>query len=541
MIKKTTNIFQYLALLSIGFVILSCSSQKIIKQDSKTQSSSLLADTNKLQQEARYFFINGVNFQVQFRDAEAILEFQEALRFDKQASIYYALAKSYYNIYKRERAIENLNTALELDPNHLPSLDLISDIYYFSDINTAISYNQKALEIERSKERLYKQAILNENIDPEKSIKLYNELLYDDESNTILLKKLVDIYIYQENNDNALFLLFKLDKLEPSDTKNIDKIMGILLSQNRLDSSFNYIKSKRLQLSELEFEQIIYDFGLLLNNRKEKDSTINIDNYLNYANEEFKFNYSLSILGAWISSKHNKFYVNKFINNALKNTDSLSSTLNFAFSIYGLIKDTNNIFDLINKYSDIIENNSDLLLIASFSLSTFDKDSLSLDFLKKGLIIDSTNADIYSQMGYVYDKLGKIDMSDFSYIMALRYGPSHLNANNNYAYSLSIRDIKLDEALAMSQKVIDARVESSAYFDTYAWINYKLGKFDIALEYLLKAIELPEASAEVYEHLGLVYLSLNKIEDSVESFRKALEMEPNRKISRDKLEILKNK
>jgi len=536
---RINKILLKVIVISMSLLIYSCSSQKIVEKNTKLNSSNLLADTNKLEQEARYFYINGINYQIQYKDADAIIEFQEALRFDQKPSIYYSMAKSYYNLYKKERAIENLKISLDIDPNHLPSLDLISDIYYFSDIKSAISYNEKALEVERTKERLFKQAVLNENYDADKSIQLYNELLNEDSGNILILQKLSEIYIKDENNEKALEILYKLDKYDSGNSITFDQILLILFNQDKMNEAFTYIKSNRLNLSEIEYEKILYDFGLILYNKK--DNTFELDNYLDYIYTECKFTADLMTLGAFISSKYKNTKLDLFIENAIKYSEPLSKGVTLALSIYNSMNDTSKAIELINKHSDIVKNNLDLLLAASFTYSQINEDSLSLEYLRKGLILDSNNADIYSQMGFIYDKLGMIEMSDSSYITALNIEPNHPNANNNYAYSLSTRDLKLKEALEMSKKVIDAKIQSSAYFDTYAWINYKLGNLDIALEYLLEAIKFPDASAEVFEHLGIVHMEKGDFESAKQSFIEALELDPKRKISRENLEKLKNK
>ena len=541
MARKIIKILLISYLIGISLLIYSCGSSKIIEKKSLKPISNLFSDTSKIEQEARYFFINGINYQVQFKDAEAIIEFQEALRYDKNASIYFSLAKSYYNIYKKDRAIENLNIALELDPNHLPSLDLISDIYYFSDLNLAIEFNERAIYIERTRERLYKNAILNENFDAKKSISIYKELLEIDDKNIMILERLANLLIVEGENDMALNILYKLNEADPSNINNFDRIIELLLENNKFEETFQFIKSKRLNLSEREFEAIIYDFGLILNAGKDVKYTTNVNNYLDYIKAEFKFNHDIMMLGAWISSKHRIELMSSFINSAIKNSDSLAKTITLCLSLYNSINDTINSINLIENHQTTVESNLDLLIASSFSYSQINKDSIALEYLKKALIMDSNNADIYSQMGFVYDKLGMIEMSDSSYINALKIDPSHPNANNNYAYSLSVRDLRLEEALKMSEKVISSKIESSAYYDTYAWINYKLGKLDLAQEYLLKAIELPDSSAEVYEHLGIVQYDLENYNGALESFKKALEIDNTRKISREKLEILKNK
>src|SRR5207245_4356275 len=63
-----------------------------------------------------------------------------------------------------------------------------------------------------------------------------------------------------------------------------------------------------------------------------------------------------------------------------------------------------------------------------------------------------------------------------------------------------------------------------------AWVEYRQGKCDQALENLKRAIEnLPREDAVVFEHLGDVYLKLNRVSQALESWQKAKTLDPSNK------------
>lgn len=98
---------------------------------------------------------------------------------------------------------------------------------------------------------------------------------------------------------------------------------------------------------------------------------------------------------------------------------------------------------------------------------------------------------------------------------------------NNYAYSLSKVNKDLPKALEMSERTLEADSNNSAYLDTYGWINYKLGNIESAKKYIMKAIEIGGVSAEVYEHLGDIYLEIDEREEAIKNYNKALELDEN--------------
>jgi Tfp pilus assembly protein PilF len=121
------------------------------------------------------------------------------------------------------------------------------------------------------------------------------------------------------------------------------------------------------------------------------------------------------------------------------------------------------------------------------------------------------------------------------YTKALRLAPDDATLLNNYSYSLSERNIRLDEALAMVKRALEKEPKNGAFLDTIGWIYYQMGKYDSALQYILQAIETRDSSAEVFEHLGDVYQKLGQMENAQKCWQKAYELDGSRKSLQQKL------
>jgi len=104
---------------------------------------------------------------------------------------------------------------------------------------------------------------------------------------------------------------------------------------------------------------------------------------------------------------------------------------------------------------------------------------------------------------------------------------------NNYGYSLSVRGVRLEEAMAMSKKALEKDPENGAYLDTMGWIYFKMGDYEKAREYIEKACQFQKNSAEIYEHLGDIYEKLMMKEEAIQMWEKALELD------RGNLQLLK--
>ncbi len=131
-------------------------------------------------------------------------------------------------------------------------------------------------------------------------------------------------------------------------------------------------------------------------------------------------------------------------------------------------------------------------------------------------------AQIYANLGDAYHNLKEESKSDSSYEKVLKLKPEEAFVLNNYAYYLSLRGINLERAEQMSLKSNELQKDNSNFQDTYAWILYKLNKYEDALVWIQKAAQTGEGkSATVLEHYGDILFKLGKKQDAMEKWKAA--------------------
>lgn len=132
---------------------------------------------------------------------------------------------------------------------------------------------------------------------------------------------------------------------------------------------------------------------------------------------------------------------------------------------------------------------------------------------------------MYTGLGDAYNYAKKYSASDSSYDYALKLDPMNATVLNNYAYYLSVRGVRLEDAALMSKKSLEVRKDEPTFMDTYGWILYKQGKYKDAQEYIQKAIDANGENADgtLWEHLGDVYYKQGNIDKAVECWTKAKE------------------
>lgn len=176
------------------------------------------------------------------------------------------------------------------------------------------------------------------------------------------------------------------------------------------------------------------------------------------------------------------------------------------------------------------------LTALGFSLNRLKEDDEALNVLNRAIEIEPENIQALGMAGLIYEGRKEFDKSDMMYKRALAVDSTDIQILNNYAYSLSERGIDLDKALNMAKIAVAKDPKNSSYLDTIGWIYYKLGDYKKALGYIMEAINSGEKSATIYEHLGDVYLKLNKKENAILNWKKALELEPENEKIKLKLE-----
>ncbi len=128
---------------------------------------------------------------------------------------------------------------------------------------------------------------------------------------------------------------------------------------------------------------------------------------------------------------------------------------------------------------------------------------------------------MYSQLADIYNTNKQYELSDQTFVKAMKIDPDNATLLNNYSYYLSERGVKLDEAEKMSKRSLELRPNEATFLDTYGWILYKKGDYPKAKEYIQKAIDLAgvKADATLYDHIGNIYYKLNEKGKAIENWK----------------------
>ena len=162
--------------------------------------------------------------------------------------------------------------------------------------------------------------------------------------------------------------------------------------------------------------------------------------------------------------------------------------------------------------------------IARIQLEQYD---VAVEILEEGndLLLSTDKqlkAQFMSSLGDAYHAVGKHEESDSYFELSLELNPENHFVLNNYAYYLSERNIQLEKAKKMSEKSNALNPDEASFQDTYGWILYKLGDYEKALNWLKKSeLNGGNNSAIINEHIGDVYEKLGQRERALKYWKLA--------------------
>ena len=112
--------------------------------------------------------------------------------------------------------------------------------------------------------------------------------------------------------------------------------------------------------------------------------------------------------------------------------------------------------------------------------------------------------------------------------------PGSLIAMNSLAYMQAEQNINLHRAEKMSRRTLEEDPNNAAYLDTLGWIEYRLGKYDEAVDLIKRSLE-DLKDPVVFDHLGDVYAAKNDMENAKSAWQKALELLDSPESNKDNL------
>ncbi|HVM93405.1 MAG TPA: tetratricopeptide repeat protein, partial [Terriglobales bacterium] len=100
--------------------------------------------------------------------------------------------------------------------------------------------------------------------------------------------------------------------------------------------------------------------------------------------------------------------------------------------------------------------------------------------------------------------------------------PEHASALNYLGYMLADQNMELDAALGYIKKAVNLDPANGAYLDSLGWVYFRMGKYELAEENLVKASQKINTDPTVHDHLGDLYQKTGRLKLAVTNWDRAL-------------------
>ena len=126
------------------------------------------------------------------------------------------------------------------------------------------------------------------------------------------------------------------------------------------------------------------------------------------------------------------------------------------------------------------------------------------------------------------ERVGDYDAAVAELRTVVAIEPSNPTALNALGYVLTNRSTKYQEALELITQAHTLRPDDPVIIDSLGWVNFRLGNFELALEYLQQAYALND-DPEIAAHLGELLWELSLSAKALEVWQNSLRKYPKNK------------
>jgi tetratricopeptide (TPR) repeat protein len=185
--------------------------------------------------------------------------------------------------------------------------------------------------------------------------------------------------------------------------------------------------------------------------------------------------------------------------------------------------------------ASVPQDSNAILFFASAIHAQNERFDLARDGYLRLMASEPDNIGVRFNLGSSYERLGQFEEAEQEFEWIIDKEPENALALNYLGYMYAEKGIKLEKAMKLIERALLIDPDNGAYLDSYAWVLYKMERYEEALVQMNKAVQNDSDDPAIYDHQGDIYLALNQEDLARKSWTKALELKPDDEIIQAKL------
>jgi tetratricopeptide (TPR) repeat protein len=131
---------------------------------------------------------------------------------------------------------------------------------------------------------------------------------------------------------------------------------------------------------------------------------------------------------------------------------------------------------------------------------------------------------VYFLQGALHEKQKKYNDAEKAFRKALELENDDPAVLNYLGYMFAERGVRLDEAQSLVEKAVKAEPTNGAYLDSLGWVYFKQNRFQLAEDYLKKAIIFVNSDSSIHDHMGDLYFKTKRFDEARNEWNKSIQL-----------------
>lgn len=343
---------------------------------------------------------------------------------------------------------------------------------------------------------------------------------------TRYMSMLAEIYVQDKRDKDAYNMYLKIKEINPDDPYVSTSLLEYYQRQGEIEKAFEeFISSIKNKNLDYNTKAQIYEYWF----EQKNDEELTVKE-AEAAGKAFIEAHPDKELGYYVIGTvhyNNKEYIEAqryYLDAVARDSSSFMSWYQLIFTDLELNK-ADDLYEHSLKAQRFYPEQPLFYLFNGVALIEMKKFEEAIKVLEKGRFMSAdktltANFDTY--IADIYYELGDREKMYKQYDRVLKNDPENIYVLNNYAYFLSVDNIRLEDALKMSAITIEKEPKNVTYLDTYAWVLYKLGRYKEAKKWMEKVFSYDKNAEGVnYEHYGDILYKLGDTKKAVQNWKKA--------------------